>query len=71
MLLLLGTLLLLLVLGVPVAYAMGIGCAVYILQGSASLEPEALAQMTVSGANQYILMAIPFFIFAGELMNAG
>ncbi len=71
MLLLLGTLLLLLVLGVPVAYAMGIGCAVYILLGSSALEPEALAQMTVSGANQFVLMAIPFFIFAGELMNAG
>ena len=27
--------------------------------------------MTVSGANQFILLAVPFFIFAGELMNAG
>jgi len=71
MLLLLGTLLLLLVLGIPVAAAIGISSAVYVLFGATSLQPVAIAQMTVSGANQYILLAVPFFILAGELMNAG
>jgi len=71
MLLLLGTLLLLLVLGIPVAAAIGISSAVYVLFGATTLQPVAIAQMTVSGANQYILLAIPFFILAGELMNAG
>ena len=71
LLLLIGSMLLLLVFGVRVGFAIGISCAVYVVLGDSTLQPVALAQMTVSGANQFILLAIPFFILAGELMNAG
>lgn len=69
MALLVGLMLLLLMLGVPVAFAIGIASAVTILvQG---IPQEVLAQKTVGGADEFILLAVPFFIFAGELMNAG
>jgi len=71
MLVLIGIMLLLLALGVPVAFAIGIASAAYILTAGESLRPVVLAQMTVSGADSFILLAVPFFIFAGELMNAG
>ncbi len=71
MLLLVGVMLVLLALGVPVAFAIGIASAAYILIAGEGLRPVVLAQMTVSGADSFILLAVPFFIFAGELMNAG
>ena len=76
MTLLVGTMLVLLLAGVPVAFAIGIAAAVYVLAGPMLLGegavPEVvLAQMTLSGADSFILLAVPFFIFAGELMNAG
>jgi tripartite ATP-independent transporter DctM subunit len=33
--------------------------------------PQIVSQNMVDGANSFILLAIPFFILAGELMNAG
>lgn len=74
--LLVGTMLVLLALGVPVALAIGIAVAAYLLLGpmllgSSPIPPVVMAQMTASGANEFILLAVPFFIFAGELMNAG
>ena len=33
--------------------------------------PQIVAQNMVDGANSFVLLAIPFFILAGELMNAG
>ncbi|MBN2296034.1 MAG: TRAP transporter large permease [Pirellulales bacterium] len=71
MLLLVGLMLLLLLAGVPVAFAIGIAAAVFLLSGSSDVPPVVLAQMTLSGADSFILLAVPFFIFAGELMNAG
>ena len=76
MTLLIGTMLVLLALGTPVAFAIGLAAAAQLflgpmLTGSPTLPPVVLAQMTASGANEFILLAVPFFIFAGELMNAG
>jgi len=70
-LLLVGIMIALLLTGMPVAFAIGIASVVYILLSGAGIQPMVLAQMTVSGADSFILMAVPFFIFAGELMNAG
>jgi C4-dicarboxylate transporter DctM subunit len=68
--------LVLLALGVPVAFAILASAAVYLLAGPVLLgtdpvSPMVMAQRTVSGANEFMLLAVPFFIFAGELMNAG
>lgn len=66
LLLLLGALALLLVLGVPVALALFLASAAALV----ALDiPLAVAlQRTVAGINVFSLLAIPFFIFAGDLM---
>ena len=71
MALLVGTMLVLLLAGMPVAFAIAMSSAAYILLGAERLPPVVLAQMTVSGANSFILLAVPFFMCAGELMNRG
>ena len=62
-----GSLFLLLALGVPVAFALGLSS----LATLAYLDiPLVVAfQRMAAGMNIFALMAIPFFIFAGELMN--
>jgi TRAP-type C4-dicarboxylate transport system permease large subunit len=64
-----GTLLLL---GVPVAFAIGIGTLVTLLLGMAA-EPAliTIAQRMATGLDSFALLAIPFFILAGQLMNRG
>ncbi|MFZ5816501.1 MAG: TRAP transporter large permease [Bacillota bacterium] len=66
---LIGGFLLLLVLRVPVAFAMiasSVATAWYM-----DLPIAVLAQRMVSGINSFSLLAIPFFILAGEIMGAG
>lgn len=66
---LLGVFALCVVAGVPVAFALGISAvAAFYAEGL----PLIIAfQRIVSGINVFSLMAIPFFIFAGELMFHG
>lgn len=57
-------------LAVPIAFAMGLSVVLAILwQGSLPL--TLMAQRTLVGADSYALLAIPFFILAGNLMNLG
>jgi len=60
---------LLLVLGVPVAFSIGLACLATFAVESVPL-PTAV-QMMVSGMNVFSFLAIPFFIFSGELMLHG
>lgn len=62
----------LLLLGVPVAFAIGIGTVVTMLLGIAA-EPALItvAQRMATGLDSFALLAIPFFILAGQLMNRG
>jgi tripartite ATP-independent transporter DctM subunit len=62
----------LLLLGVPVAFAIGIGTLVTMLLGMAA-EPALItvAQRIATGLDSFALLAIPFFILAGQLMNRG
>lgn len=56
--------------GVPIAFAIGLSAITYLaLQGTIPL--DIIAQQIMSGANSLPLMAIPFFILAGTLMNTG
>jgi len=58
-----------LLLGVPVAFAIGLAClATFAVEG---LPFETAIQMMVSGMNVFSFLAIPFFIFSGELMLHG
>ncbi len=56
--------------GVPVAFAL-MACAVAMMWSLGLMDAQILAQKLVDGADSYPLMAIPFFLLAGELMNAG
>lgn len=69
LLLLLGLFAVCVVIGVPVAFALGISAvAAFWFEGL----PLVIGfQRIISGINVFSLMAIPFFIFAGELMFHG
>lgn len=56
--------------GVPVAFALII-CAVTMGISLDMFDPQIISQRLVVGANNFSLLAIPFFLLAGELMNAG
>ncbi|MEY4976599.1 MAG: hypothetical protein RIQ97_1794 [Pseudomonadota bacterium] len=59
----------LLLLGVPVAFAIGLSSVATIL--AAGLPIEVVFQKMVGGMQVFSFLAIPFFVFAGELMLYG
>lgn len=59
-----------LIMGVPVAFAL-ILCAVAMGINLDMFDAQIISQRLVVGANSFSLLAIPFFLLAGELMNAG
>lgn len=66
----LGSLLGAIGIGIPISFALMLsGVALMLLFGN--LDAQILAQKLIDGADSYPLMAIPFFLIAGELMNAG
>lgn len=68
--LLFGLLLLLLIVGVPVTFALGLAATVTIWQGD--IMPLLIVpQEMIRSINSFPLLAIPFFILAGNLMQAG
>lgn len=66
----LGSLLGAISIGIPISFALMLS-AVALMMMMGSLDAQILAQRLVNGADSYPLMAIPFFLIAGELMNAG
>lgn len=66
---LLASLALLLAIGVPVAYAVGLSAIAGALW--IDLPLEALMIQMTSGVNKFSLLAIPFFILAGAIMAEG
>lgn len=59
-----------LTLGVPIAFAL-LASAVMLMFAMGTFDSQIVAQNLINGANNFSLMAIPFFVLAGELMNAG
>ncbi len=57
-------------LGMPIAFALLV-CGVALMLFMGSFDTQILAQNLLEGVNNYPLMAVPFFMLAGELMNAG
>ncbi|WP_042696002.1 TRAP transporter large permease, partial [Azospirillum sp. B506] len=57
-----------LALGVPVAFALGLGSMSYFLMDP-SLSMLIWAQQVSSGAHHFVLLAIPFFVLAGLTME--
>jgi tripartite ATP-independent transporter DctM subunit len=57
-------------LGLPIAFALLVcGAALMVAQGQ--VDTTILSQKLLEGADSFPLLAIPFFMLAGELMNAG
>ncbi|MCX5732713.1 MAG: TRAP transporter large permease [candidate division NC10 bacterium] len=63
------TFLLCLAVGVPIAFCLGITAAVSLL--SLGLPLQVVAQRIFTGIDSFPLLAVPFFILAGDLMNQG
>lgn len=57
-------------LGLPVAFAL-LACGVALMWHLDFFDAQILAQKVTEGADSFPLLAIPFFILAGELMVAG
>jgi TRAP-type transport system large permease protein len=57
-------------LGVPVAFSL-LACGVALMLHGNMFDSQILAQNMITGADSFALMAVPFFMLAGELMNAG
>lgn len=56
--------------GLPIAFALLVcGAALMVTQGQ--IDTTILSQKLLEGADSFPLLAIPFFMLAGELMNAG
>ncbi|HKH32632.1 MAG TPA: TRAP transporter large permease, partial [Beijerinckiaceae bacterium] len=60
----------LIAIGVPIAFAMGLSTLLAIIVHG-GMPFSLLAQRALVGADSYALLAIPFFILAGNLMNSG
>lgn len=67
-----GTFAVLLTLGIPVSFAIGLSSLATIMM-SLPLEPAiaVVAQRMAAGLDNFALLAIPFFILAGNIMNQG
>ncbi|REC53975.1 TRAP transporter large permease [Rhodosalinus sediminis] len=68
MLILFGTLALLLVIGMPVALALA-GASLAFLVLESPIPPVVLMHRMINGVDSFPLLAVPFFILAGSLMN--
>ena len=66
----LSTLIVLMVMGMPIAFALMLTGVALMVQLN-FFDAQLVAQNMVAGADIYPLMAVPCFILAGELMNAG
>ena len=66
----LGSLLAAMALGVPIAFSLLL-CGAALMWHLNMFDAQILAQNVIEGANSFPLLAVPFFMLAGEIMNAG
>ncbi len=66
----LSTLIVLIVMGMPIAFALML-TGIALMYQLNFFDAQLVAQNMIAGADIYPLMAVPCFILAGELMNAG
>lgn len=70
LLLFLITLIVVILMGVPIAFAL-LASGVVLMLHLGIFDSQIISQNIINGANNFSLMAVPFFILAGGLMNAG
>lgn len=66
----LGSLLLAMAIGIPISFALLVS-GVALMWHLDIFEAQILAQNLLGGADNYPLLAVPFFLLAGEIMNEG
>ena len=66
----LGSLLAAMAFGVPIAFALLL-CGAALMFHMDMFDAQILAQNVIEGANSFPLLAVPFFMLAGEVMNTG
>jgi tripartite ATP-independent transporter DctM subunit len=57
-------------LGIPIAFSLLL-CGVALMWHLNMFDAQILAQNLIEGANSFPLLAVPFFMLAGEVMNTG
>lgn len=57
--------------GLPIAFSISFSAVVYILLSADKISGLAIIQRIIVGSDSFIFLAVPFFMLAGELMNAG
>ncbi|MEY2801353.1 MAG: hypothetical protein RL513_938 [Pseudomonadota bacterium] len=57
-------------LGMPIAYALLVSSIALMLHLD-MFDAQIIAQNVINGADSFALMAVPFFMLAGEIMNSG
>ena len=57
-------------LGMPIAFAL-IVCGIALMHSLDIFDSQIVAQNIINGADSFPLMAVPFFMLAGEIMNKG
>ena len=66
----LGSLLAAMALGIPIAFSLLL-CGAALMWHLDMFDAQILAQNVINGADSFPLLAVPFFMLAGEVMNAG
>ena len=67
-LLFLGSLFFTIIIGLPIGFCFGISGLILMIS-SGNLDSMIVARRIISGIDSFILMAIPFFMLSGEIMN--
>ena len=65
-----GIFFVLLFLSVPIGYAIGIATIITMINFT-TISPIMIAQNAVAGVDSFPLLAIPFFMLAGNLLSSG
>ncbi len=66
----LGSLLAAMLMGIPIAFSLLL-CGTAMMWHMDMFDAQILAQNIMEGANSFPLLAVPFFMLAGEVMNTG
>lgn len=69
-LILFASFIVLMILGIPIALSLGLSAIIYILL-FVNVPVSVVVQQMIGGVNSFTLLAIPFFIIAGNLMDSG
>lgn len=65
-----GAFFVLLLVGMPIVFAMGLASAVFLIFAGGGIPLMVVPHQMIAGIDNFPLLAIPFFFLAGELMNA-